>query len=173
MVDKSLFYNGTNQLQYKVCFAEYDDALKLKAVYTLKDDEWLTPSGKTFPSLYKCYMEFEDETEWEFANKYLANWEHWETLCNTGWFKPYVTRWRKELELKLRARALKNVKDMAQEGGREGFQANKYLLDKTYLNDSPKKRGRPSKAEIAEKADSMVSEEMNIQETYKRLGLNS
>lgn len=169
-VSKKNFRGATGVLLTKVLFWENCIGMdKSYVLYTLKNEDFLANNGVTYPSLYRLYMELEDETEWEFANKYLDSYEHWERIVSAPWFKEYIERWRKELELKLRNRHLKNIKDMAEEGGREGFQANKYLLDKAYLDKPKAKRGRPSKKEIAQATEDILSETTQVNEDYKKL----
>lgn len=132
---------------------------KVNVLYTLKDKD-----HKGYPSLYRLYIEMEDTTEWEFANTYLDGWDHWQKLLRCKWFQPYVERWRHELELKLKARHLRYVKDAALGDGKDKLAANKYLLDKGYtIQQEGAKRGRPSKAEIAKKTE----EEMEFEKLVK------
>ena len=111
-------------------------------MYTLKDFD-----HNGYPSLYRLYMEIEDPTEFLFARKYLRGWEHWQMLCECTWFQPIVTRWRLELELSIKAKALSRLKQMADEEGKERLQANKALLDyEKYLEKKLSRRvGRPKK----------------------------
>jgi hypothetical protein len=48
---------------------------KNTVLYTLKSED--TPD---FPSLRNLYLNEEDPSEYVFANKYFANWEHWSKL---------------------------------------------------------------------------------------------
>lgn len=114
-------------------------------VYTLKDQD---DAERGLKSLYRLYLATEDLTEWEFATTHLGGWEHWELLCKAGWFKPYLSRWRKELELKIKSRALKALMDEALAGGKTGFSANKFLVEKGWVERVDGKRGRPTKEEV-------------------------
>lgn len=128
-----------------------------RVLYTLKDED-----HRGYPSLYRLYMEMEDLTEYEFANKHLDGWKHWEMLSSALWFRPFIVRWRKELELKLKARALREIMEEAASGGKHAFQANKYLIEKGWVEKPEGKRGRPSKNEILQEAlsPSDVSEDL-------------
>jgi hypothetical protein len=132
--------------------------------YTLSDE----PRGG-YPSLYQAYMAMEDTTEWEFAKQYIGSYDVWTRIVEATWFKPYIARWRKELELKLKARHLKLVKQAAEGEGKDKLAANKYLLDKGYTIEEAPKRGRPSKTEIAEKASQMAEFEKETQEDLQRI----
>jgi len=115
------------------------------ALYTLKDRD-----TKGYPSLYRLYMEANDDTEYLFATANLDGWEHWEMLCRCTWFEPYVSRWRKELYLKKTALHLKNIEAEAKDPkSKNHFAANKLLLDREWEGKVPKsKRGRPSNEEV-------------------------
>lgn len=132
-------------------------------VYTLKDDDY-----KGYPSLYRLYMDMEDPTEWVFATTYLASWEHWERLCECEWFKPIVARWRKEMALKVKARALNRIRQESENpDSRNYYNANRFLVDKGWLDkEVPGPKGRPKKQEIR---DAFHKE---VEEDRKRLGLN-
>jgi hypothetical protein len=128
-----------------------------------------TGGEATYPSLYKLYMEMEDVTEWEFAMAYIGSWETWQNIVNAKWFQPIITRWRKELELKLKARHLKQIKELAEGTGKDKLTANKYLLDKGYTFEDQPKRGRPSKTEIQEKVNQIAEFEKETQEDLQRI----
>jgi hypothetical protein len=150
---------------------EYDTSCE----YTLKDEDF-TYQGKVFPSLYKLYIDFEDITEYDFALKYIGTYKTWETLCNSVFFKEYIAQWRKELELKLRARALNNIRYMASDDvDKNRFTANKLLLDKGWVvkENNQSKRGRPSKEEILSHADMLAQTEQKIKEDFERINKNT
>lgn len=127
-------------------------------------------------SLYKLYMECEDLTEWSFADKYLLGWEHWEKLLGNAKVLKQVELWRRDLEQKLKSRAFQEIMLEAQEGGKNAFEANKILLNgkwKEQIKVDTSKRGRPSKAEIDSKTQAILDQNKSLEETYKRLGLDS
>ena len=139
------------------------------ALYTLRDQDY---KGK--PSLYRIYMEISDPTEYQFATAALEGWEHWQMLAEATWFKPYVQRWRTELELKIKSEALKRIGQEAQAGSKASFAANKFLVEKGYIDKTvePNRRGRPTKAEIERKAKELAFDQTNLQDDIKRIGLN-
>jgi hypothetical protein len=164
--ERAKFRNSTNGRYLKGLFFEQTLADKSSVVYTLKD--W---DHEGFPSLYRLYMEMEDLTEYEFANKYLDGWEHWEMLNACEWFKPYVERWRKELTLKVQARALKALRAEAQSSSKNSFVANKFLVDRGWVDKSEKShgRGRPSKDEVKKAADAIALHDKRLEEDLQRL----
>lgn len=137
--DKSVFFDSGGRYLTQSLFLEisYSDS----AIYTLKefDHEY---KGNLFPSLRRLYVEFGDPTEYEFANKYLAGWNHWKRICENKVLRRYIDEWREELELKIRAAGVRQIVSQA-EGGT--FQAAKWLADRGW---DTRGAGRPSKAEV-------------------------
>lgn len=160
---KPIFRNSKNQLLLRSIFYETIGADKSSVIYTLKD--W---DHEGYPSLYRLYMELEDVLEYEFANLYLDSWTHWETLCNCTWFKKTVTRWRKELELKLRSKALRQLRtDAADEESKTMNSSNRYLLERGWV-DKPTK-GRPSKEDVKKAAKEKAEESQALQNDLLRI----
>jgi hypothetical protein len=134
-------------------------------VYTLKDQDHLG-----YVSLYRVYMETADPTEYEFATKYLAGWEHWEALCACSWFQPYVSRWRRELEVRVRAKALREVQAVATNPDHpSSYHANKYLLDGSWKPKGESKAGRPTKVAILAEASRIASEGQETASDFERI----
>ena len=147
-------------------FFETQGEDKSSVIYTLKDVD-----HEGFPSMYRLFMEIDDPTEWEVAQKLVDGWEHWEMLCNCSWFKPYIERWRKELELRYKSKALQKIRTEAKAGGRDAFQANKYLLEKAWEpKESDKaKRGRPTKDDIKKAADELAKADNRLSTDWERI----
>lgn len=152
------FKSPGNSRYLKGLFYEQVGADKGTVLYTLKDEDHLG-----FPSLYKKYMEAEDPTEYRFATENLDGVEHWEMLTSCSWFKPYVERWRRELELKITSEAIARISEIAYGDGKDSeiLAANRYILDKVYQKTNPVARvarGRPSKKDKAEEAVQIAHE---------------
>jgi len=160
--DQGIFYT-------KGLFFETTLADKSTVLYTLKNED-----HEGYPSLYRLYMEQADLTEWEFANKHLGGWDHWQKICECNWFKEYIQRWREELELSIRAAALRRIQAEARSSSRNAYTANKFLVDAGWKPKEEKKDsvGRPSKEAIRKKAIELVQDEELLQEDFKRLNLN-
>lgn len=156
-----------NQRLLKGLFYEMTLADKSSVVYTLKDHD-----HEGFRSLYRLYMETNDPTEWRFATEFLDGWEHWELLCKTTWFQPYVSRWRKELELRLRSQALSRIMSESKTASKESFAANKYLLEKGWEPKDSGRRGRPSKDEVSKAAREIASTNSRLEEDFERLNIS-
>lgn len=139
---------------------------KSSVIYTLKDTD-----HKGYDSLYRLYMEVLDPTEYRFANSYLDGWGHWKQLSVCNWFKPYIDRWREELQLKIASEALTRIMAEASTDRKESFAANKYLLEKGWQPKGADKVGRPSKEAIQDAASRMVKDNSRVLTDWDRLGV--
>jgi len=160
--------NGARYL--RELFFEMTSADKTNVLYTLKDEDHKV-GDIIYPSLYKLYMASEDPTEYEFFTKYLDGLEHWERLCEAPWFIPYVSRWRREFDLRMKSRALKRVMTEAKTGSKESLAANRYLIERGWVPKDKNTKGRPSKEDIKKAA---IEHAMNVEalnEDAERLGL--
>jgi hypothetical protein len=160
-------FTNTNGVRLmKSLFAETCDVPTAAPVYTLYDFD---KDGR--PSLYRLYMEMADPTEYQFAKAYLHDWKHWKALCASDWFRPYVDRWREELELLVKSKILMRVINDSLEDGKEGQSAAKFLLEKGWGDKATK--GRPSKEDIRQAADRMAENGNRLDSDIQRLGLLS
>lgn len=132
------------------------------AIYTLKDDDH-EYNGRKLVSIKKLYLEMEDTTEYEFANKFFLGWSHWQRICNNKVLRKYIDEWRIELDLKLRARAVKLMIEQADSGG---YQAVKWLADRGW---DIKKAGRPTKEDIESEKKAMAKAESEYGSDVVRL----
>lgn len=139
---------------------------KTNVLYSLKDEDHLG-----YRSLSRLYLEANDPTEYTFAVQYLESYDHWEMLCECSWFKPYLNRWRKELEMKIKSEALANIiREAKDQKSPSRFAANKYIIEKGWEpKDTPNKKGRPSKDAIREAAYDIAETERRLQEDFDRL----
>ena len=134
--DKSKFKDKMGRYLTQSLFLEYQYDHEV-AIYTLKDNDYEF-EGKMFPSLRKLYLEMMDPTEYEFANKYLWGWEHWQRIVENKQMFAHIQRWQEELEVKIRAQAVKRMLNL--DGN---FNAVKWAADGHWNV----RRGRPTKAE--------------------------
>ena len=137
-IDKKRLKDGQGRPLTQSLFLEigYEED---KAIYTFKDEDH-EYKGNTYYSLKQLYLEMEDPTEYEFANKYLLGWQHWKRLKANKILAKHFAEWEEELELRLRAQGIRAAIDQAAED--KGFQAAKWLADKGWQKNSV---GRPSK----------------------------
>lgn len=148
-------------------FFETTGGDKTGVVYTLKDID-----HEGYPSLYRLYMEAGDPTEYEFATQHLEGWRHWQMLSNAAWFAEHVDRWRWELELKLRAEAVKRIiEESRNKESKSKFQANKFLVDGGWKPPAEARNpvGRPSQERIKQEAERLNQMERDILEDHERL----
>lgn len=137
--------------------------------WTLKEEDH-EHNGKLYPSMKRIYIEMEDVTEYEFAMATLGSYKHWERVLESPIIRPHVDQWRKELNLKLKARAMKSIIKSATEDEKLSFQAMKYLADNEYL-DKKGKRGRPSKDEVKAELKREVEINKSFRDDAERIGL--
>ena len=138
MINKSKFLDNRGNPLTQSLFLEL--GYNQFAVYTLKENDY-EYEGKLLPSLKRLYLEMEDVTEYDFASQHLLGWKHWVRLGENKNIRLHIDEWREELELKLRARAAKQMMELANAGS---YQAAKWLADRGW---STRAAGRPTKAE--------------------------
>lgn len=167
---KGIFFETNRSTSEAKGFARGEET---RGIYSLKDTDH-TYEGRTYPSLKRLYLEEADLTEYAFATKYLSSYAQWVRLCQASWFKEHLQAWRTELELQITSQALKRIVDEALEGGKNAYNANKFIVEKGWISKTsePSRRGRPSKAEIAKAAAEEVFSDQQTQDALKRLGLN-
>lgn len=146
--DKSRFKDSMLRYRTQSLFLEYqyDEG---PAVYSLtgEDKEY---NGTVYPSLRRLYLEMADPTEYEFANKYLFDWDHWQKIVNNAILYAYIEEWREELEVKIRSQAIRKM--LAMDGN---FNAIKWAADghwNTRGRGRPKKEDKVKERQIREKA---------------------
>lgn len=137
--------------------------------WTLKEKD-LVIGDKTYTSMKRIYLEMEDVTEYDFAIATLGSYKHWERLVESPIIRKHIDQWRKELNLKLKARAMKSIIKSATEDEKLSFQAMKYLADNEYL-DRKSKRGRPSKEEVSAELRKEVEISKTFRDDAERIGL--
>jgi hypothetical protein len=154
---------GTGRWLTTALFFEYTQYPE-NMMFTTKSMD-IVRHGKTLRSLKQLYLSEEDVTEYEFANKYLGGWAHWQALLGSRML-PFIEECREELGLKLRARGMKRIIHEAAEG--RGTDAAKFLIDKGWV---PKGRGRPSSAEKAKALAEDKALHQQLDDDFKRLEL--
>jgi hypothetical protein len=165
MTEDSKFRIHTGQRKLRGLFYETTLSDKTGVVYTLKDRP-----HEGYPSLYQLYMEYDDPTEYTFAVNCLDSWDHWEMLTACSWFKKYLHRWRRELEVRAKARALNAIKAVAQSESKEAYQANKFLVSGGWKESNKRKgAGRPSKEEVQDAAKAMAAEARDLEDDLTRV----
>ncbi|MAQ19375.1 MAG: hypothetical protein CMN30_31820 [Sandaracinus sp.] len=165
-VDKKQFKDEKGRYIVQGLFLEdkYNTDL---AVYTF-DGEDKFYKGKTYPSLKRLYLEEGDIEEYQFANKYLYDWPHWQRLCKNAIVGRHIEQWREELALSLRSEGIATLVDLAIND--KSYQAAKWLADEGWIKN---KRGRPSKAQIEEQAARKAKIEEEFAPEFELLELHT
>jgi hypothetical protein len=109
--------------------------------YTLKGRDY-TYKGKKLPSIKRLFLEMEDPTEYDFAYEYFLDWDHWQRIKKNKLIAVHLEGWADELELRLRAQAVRDIIDMS--STERSFQSAKWLADRGWEKRAP---GRPTKEE--------------------------
>jgi hypothetical protein len=159
-MDKSVFKDAQGRYLTSSLFIDYNYSREF-AVYCLADtDKEL--DGKLYPSLRRLYIEMADPTEYEFANTYLHGWAHWMRLMGNKDIRKHIEEWREEVELKLRAQAVRAIAAKAAAGD---FNSAKWLADRGWQG----KRGRPSKQELENEKKMRAKMDNELQEDGARI----
>lgn len=156
---KSLFYE-----------LSYDNLQHV--IFTLKDED-VEHNGRTYMSLAKLYRNLvpQDPTEYTFGMTIFGNWHVWEVLREAPQLKPYIARWRREAEVKIKSEAISAIASEMKEGGRSSFTAAKLLLERGWIE---KEAASKSKMKLQEKEEQDMDREAMklLGEEAERLGLN-
>lgn len=174
---KSLFYELSYENQDNVIFTlknhdmtpeDRNEATQLHG-NRVKDHD----GGRTyvsFPNLYRSLVP-QDPTEYTFAMTVFGDWQVWETIREAPQIKPYITRLRREAEIKIKSEAIKAIAEEAKSGGRSSFTAAKLLLERGWIEKEPASK---SKQKLMEKEEQEMDREAMklLTEEAERLGLN-
>jgi hypothetical protein len=135
-----------------------------RVIYTIREED-KEYRGITYPSIQRIFVELEDPTEYFIATEYFGSWKHW-VIVSEGLLKNEIESWRDELEVRLRAKGLKQIIGLSVTGDRA---ASKILLDKGW---SKRTAGAPSKQEKAGELKKQASITSIVDNDLKRLGLD-
>jgi len=113
-------------------------------MFTLYSSVDKKKDGKTYISLRQMYLDFEDITEYEFVMTIFGEWNHWLKLTRNALIGREIREWRKELEIKLRSKAIKEIAKESDKGGASGISAAKWLAEGRWKS-ADRGKGRPSK----------------------------
>lgn len=129
-----------------------------------------TVDGITYPSLKLIYLSYNHipEYEYEFAMDVFGSWDHWYLFANDSIFRKDVKEWRQELDIKIKAEAIKAMLAASKGEDAKGVAAAKYLADKGYVQ----RRGRPSKEEIERERKISAGVSKDLETDMERLGLS-
>lgn len=158
--DKSQLKDTIGNFRTMSLFFETNNT-NYEALYSLKDYDHEV-DGKVYPSLKKIYLQFDDPTEWEFVEAVFGNWRHWERICNNKLISPYIDQWRKELEIKLRSQA---IREMVKQSSKKDSAA-KWLAEGQWKG---KARGRPTNVEVERERKIAAGIQTDLESHWDRL----
>ena len=171
--DMSILKDSLGRYKTKGLFLETNRNYKNNgnAPYTLKpyDHEF---KDVFYPSAKKIYLSCEDPTEYSAAIKMFGSWEQWEKLCELDWFMEHLSEWRKELEVLLRSKSVKQIISEAEAGTSKSLSAAKFIAQGKYkTSGGSSNRGRPSKKEVKQNLEIETQLQKEIQSDLERLNL--
>lgn len=156
----------TQSLFYELSYNDPSDV-----IFTLKEQD-VEAHGKHYVSLHQLYVSMvpADPTEYSFAMTVFGSWDIWSAICKSPLVKPYVNKWRKEVEVKVKSQAIQAIAEEMRSGGRSSFSAAKLLLEKGWLD-------KDTASQAKRKLEAKEEEEQNKQalsllsEDAARLGI--
>lgn len=145
------------------------DDPSFKPIFTLKPHDHVVRTD-TFYSLKEIYFSYNHIPgfEYEFAMDVFNSWEHWVKLTKSS-IKQTFQEWRDELDIKIKAEAMRKLIVASQSNDAKGVAASRYLADKGYVE--VRKAGRPSKEEVERERKNEARVSATLAEDMERLGL--
>lgn len=139
------------------------------AIFTIKNYDHEV-DGKVYYSLKNIYLSYDHIPgyEYQFALDVFGSWEHWQKIANDSIFKKNVADWREELEVRLKADAIRSLIKQSRINDAKAITAAKYLAEKGYVPT----RGRPSKEEVEREKKIQAGVHKELQDDMARLGLS-
>lgn len=167
-IDKTRM-RGRNRVRFtQELFVEYNQGI-IDPYYSLtRDEDYTDDQGRYIISLHRAYIAHDDPSEYNFGTYYFDGFDHWEKISKTAFIRDYIDAWRKELVLKIKAKAFSKLKESADNGNTD---AAKFIVNADMSNGLPStlktkevKRGRPSNTQTTS-----TMEEMSAREEKKLL----
>lgn len=112
-------------------------------IFTLKDKD-LEHKGRTYVSISNLYRSLvpQDPTEYTFAITVFGSWYVWEVIREAPQLKVYVTRWRREADIKIKSEAIMAIAEEMKTQGRSSFTAAKLLLERGWIEKEPASKAK-------------------------------
>lgn len=151
-------------------FWEYrKDAEKYPPLFTTKETD-LEVDGVTYRSLKAIYFSYDHipHNEYEFAMDVFGSWDHWIWITTKSQLKAMFSAWREELEIKIRANAVRTIITQSRDP-EKGLAAARMIASGEHKGEA--KRGRPSKAEVERERKIAAGVRDTLEEDMERLGL--
>lgn len=148
-----------------------EDGSAFISFFTLKPHDH-SVGGHVYLSLKAIYFDYDHipGLEYEFAMDVFSSWDHWVRLTDDSAVRKHFADWRRELEVKIRADALKSILVTSKnKSSPSASQAARFLVEKGWIE---KKAGRPSKEEVERERKIAAGIKDTLSEDMARLGLS-
>lgn len=143
-----------------------DSEESLLPVFTLKEyDDVCTRTERLLPSMRQLFLKCKDPTGYVFAKQVLNSYDHYMKLLQTSWFRKHVEEWIDELEVKIKSESLQKIRNVAEGGSGQAFNAAKFLATESWID----RKGRPSKKEVERKLNERVDALSDVEEDLARI----
>ena len=156
----------TKSLFYELSYDNPEHVL-----FTTKEED-VDRNGTTYLSLHKLFTSLvpQDPTEYTFAMTVFGSWYVWEVIREAPQVKPFVARWRREADIKVKSQAIVAIAEEMTEGGRSSFTAAKLLLERGWIEKEPASKSK-QKLQEKEEQDMDTAAMKMLDEEAERLGL--
>lgn len=124
-------------------------------------EETVVPGTKFTPPFKlsdwrKVYVDCADPTEYLAAMQLVGDWGHWELVRNYPKLKPIFDSWQKEVEIRLRSEALRELMKHSKKEG--GTAAAKWIAEGGYTKrDMRKKEDKQLETTIKKEVSNQVA----------------
>jgi hypothetical protein len=138
----------------------------LRPPFTLYSDR----TSEGYICFRKTFVELMDPTGYQWAMKYLGDFEHWRKLTQSTWFQDALDVAMDELDNKLKSEALITIKAISEApGDKQALPAARYLASGEWKKKSG--AGRPSNQVISGELKRAVKVLTVEDEDAARIGL--
>lgn len=138
-------------------------------IYTFKGEDIHTDDGRIMYSARKIYLECMYPTEYKAAIALVGDWEHWKRLMNNKMIMSHIEQWREELEIKMISQGIRTIVNNSVEEGNTGLSAAKFLAKREWKEGQDKKRGRPTKEEVAKERRIQAAVDKSVEDDLERI----
>lgn len=160
----------TSQLFYENWVRRGDGQLDEKPLFTLNAD---VPG---YPNFGKIYVSLMDKTGYKISQSHLEDYKHFQALMKGSVFAEAKAEWDDEIDARLEAEALANLRRIASSESKDALTASKALLvyaGKERPVKPLRRAGRPSSDEIKGEMKRSLQEQKTLDEDIARLSLVS
>lgn len=148
-----------------------------KSIFSLEGRVKVNPeTGKELMNARELFVSFEDVSGLQFAKQYLESYDHFKKIDESTTFKPYIKKWREEIEAVLHERSLRVVRELMSDPEvpqSTRLSAAKYIAGEGWKTSpaGSTRRGRPSKEEVSKELKEAVKKKTQEESDAARIGL--